>query len=72
MGYQFRRVASDNVRDSWVSILLERPRIACQVNHLHAIIGPNAPHDSVDVILYSLLGKVQACCDLLIRKPLSD
>jgi hypothetical protein len=40
-----------------ISRLLERPREACQVNHLQAIIGPNAPHNSVDVVLYGLLGK---------------
>src|SRR6266403_1816127 len=41
-----------------MSKLLDLPRKVCQVNHLQAIFGPNAPHDSVDVVLHSLLGKV--------------
>ena len=37
-----------------------------RVGHLQAIFNPDALHDSVDVVLDSLLGKVEKRCDLLI------
>src|ERR1700682_4533536 len=55
-----------------MSKLLESPREVCQVNHLQAIVGPNAPHDSVDVVLYSLLGEIQVGCDFLVCQSLSN
>ena len=42
-----------------------------RVSHLEAIFHPDALHDPVDMILDSLLGKVQKRCDLLICHPLT-
>ena len=40
--------------------LLKLARQPRDVNHLQAIIGADSTHDSMNVIFYSLLGKIQA------------
>ena len=57
--YRLEKVAAWNMNRRYLSMLNSLLIFfeASQVNHLQAINGPNAPHDSVDVVLYSLLGK---------------
>jgi hypothetical protein len=40
-----------------LSNLLDCSVEASKVNCMQAVTGPNAPHDSVNVILYRLFGK---------------
>src|SRR5580704_13920826 len=47
------------------------PRTSRCVHDLQAVLNPNAPHDSVYVILYGLLGKVKRGGDLLVCESLT-
>jgi hypothetical protein len=60
-------LGSHSEERSWLTVL---GASRC-VNHLQAVLDPNASHDAMDVVLYCLLGEVEDGGDFLVCKPLT-